>query len=99
MCACVSVCQSFSRVRLFVTPWTFLSMEFSWQEYWSELPFPTPGDLPNQGSNPSLLHWQEDSLPLCHLGSPIAYLDSLRQLQLQKNYLLSDYMLQGELSI
>ena len=32
-----------------------LSMEFSRQEYWSGLPFPTPGDLPHQRSNPCLL--------------------------------------------
>ena len=43
-----------SRVRLFVTPWTVayeapLSMGFSKQEYWSGLPFPSPGDLPNLG--------------------------------------------------
>ena len=41
-----------SGVRLFVTPWTVagltpLSMGFSRQEYWSGLPFPTPGDFPN----------------------------------------------------
>ena len=30
---------------------------------WSGLPFPSPGDLPTQGSNPGLLHWQADSLP------------------------------------
>ena len=44
-----------------------LPMEFSRQEYWSELPFPSPWDLPEQGSNPSLLHllhWQAGSLPL-----------------------------------
>ena len=40
----------FSRVQLFETPWTIvhqvpLSMEFPSQEYWSELPFLTPGDL------------------------------------------------------
>ena len=41
----------------FVTPWTVasqapLSMEFSRQEYWSTLPFPTPGDLPSPGIAP-----------------------------------------------
>ena len=47
----LSMCaQSLSRVPLFVTPWTVacqasLSMEFFRQEYWSELPFPPPGDL------------------------------------------------------
>ena len=45
--------QSFSHVGLFETPWTVthqapLSVEFSKQEYWNGLPFPTPGDLPNQ---------------------------------------------------
>ena len=43
-----------SRVQLFATPWTVacqapLSMDFSRQEYWSELPFPTRGVLPNPG--------------------------------------------------
>ena len=39
------------------------------QEYWSGLPFPSPGDLPAQGLNLHVLHllcWQADSLPLCH---------------------------------
>ena len=48
----------FSRVQLFVTPWTVahqvpLSMGFSRQEYWSGLPFPTPVDLPNSGIEPA----------------------------------------------
>ena len=41
-----------------------LSMRFSRQEYWSGLPFPTPGIFLTQGSNPCFLHWQADSLPL-----------------------------------
>ena len=41
-----------SRVRLFATPWTSPSMGFSRQEYWSGLPFPSPGDLPNPGIEP-----------------------------------------------
>ena len=45
-------------------------MGFSRQEYWSWLPFPPPEDLPDPGSSPCLLHWQEDSLAPCHLGSP-----------------------------
>ena len=50
--------QLSSCVWLFVTPWTvdhqvFLSMEFSRQEYWSGLPFPTPGDLPDPGIKPT----------------------------------------------
>ena len=50
-----------------------LSMEFSRQEYWSGLPFPSPGDRPYPGIKPTtlrLLHWQVDSLPLHHLGNP-----------------------------
>ena len=41
-----------------------LSMEFSRREYWSGLPFPT------EGFNTCFLHWQMDSLPLTHQGSP-----------------------------
>ena len=49
--------KSLSRARLLATPWTVacqapLSMEFSRQEYWSGLPFPTPGDLPDPGIEP-----------------------------------------------
>ena len=49
-----------SRVQLFVTPWTVarqapLSMEFSRQEYWSWLPFPSPGDLPDREIEPASL--------------------------------------------
>ena len=52
----VSVCV-FSRVWLFVIPWTEtcqapLFMEFSRQEYWSQLPFPTSGDLSDLGIKP-----------------------------------------------
>ena len=49
--------KSLSRVRLFATSWTVahqapLSMGFARQEYWSGLPFPSPGDLPNPGIKP-----------------------------------------------
>ena len=49
--------KSLSCVRLFATPWTAacqasLSMGFSRQEYWSGLPFPSPGDLPHPGIEP-----------------------------------------------
>ena len=49
--------NSLSCVQLFVTPWTVAhqappSMEFSRQEYWSWLPFPSPGDLPDLGIEP-----------------------------------------------
>ena len=50
----VYMCLSLSHVQLFVIPWTIacqapLSMEFSRQEYWSGLPLPSPGDLPDPG--------------------------------------------------
>ena len=46
--------KSLSHVRLFATPWTVAyqappTIGFSRQEYWSGLPFPSPGDLPNPG--------------------------------------------------
>ena len=55
VCACV-----LSHVPLFVTQWTVvsqspLSIEFSRHEYWSGLPFPTPGDLPDPGVTPASL--------------------------------------------
>ena len=51
-----------------MTPWTVarqapLSMEFSRQEYWSGLPFPSPGDLPYPGIEPRSPTLQADSLP------------------------------------
>ena len=60
--------KSLSRVQLFVTPWTLayqtsLSMGFSRQEYWSGLPFPSPGDLPNPGIKPGSPALQADTLP------------------------------------
>ena len=50
--------KSLSRVRLFATPWNVAyqappSMVFSRQEYWSGLPFPPPGDLPDLGIKPA----------------------------------------------
>ena len=59
--------KSLSRVRLFVTPWTVahqapLSMGFSRQEYWSGLPFPSPGDLPDPGIEPRSPALRTDAL-------------------------------------
>ena len=52
--------QLFNHVQLFATPWTLahqipLSMGFPRQEYWSGLPFPPPGDLPNPRLEPESL--------------------------------------------
>ena len=59
--------KSLSRVRLFATPWTVAyqappSIGFSRQEYWSGLPFPFPGDLPNPGIEPWSPTFQADAL-------------------------------------
>ena len=67
--------KSLSRVRLFVTPWTVAhqapqSMGFSRQEYWSGLPFPSSGDLPNPGMEPGSPALQTDALPSEPPGNP-----------------------------
>ena len=59
--------QFLSRVQLFATPWTVAyqaspSMEISRQEYWSGLPFPSPGDLPDPGIEPGSPELQADAL-------------------------------------
>ena len=73
----------FSRVRLCVTIWTAacqapLSVGFSRQGYWSGLPCPLPGDLPNPGIEPRSLVFQADSLLLSHQGSPILCVSSVQ---------------------
>ena len=60
-------------MRFFATLWAIacqapLSVGFSRQEYWNELPFPPPRDLLNPGIEPmSPAYWQAGSLPLSHL--------------------------------
>ena len=56
-------------------PWTSACqappfMEFSRQEYWSGLPFPSPGIFPTWGLNPVLPHCRQTLYPLSHQGSP-----------------------------
>ena len=56
----ICVLSRFSHVQLFATPWAVacqapLSMGFSRLEYWSGLPFPSPGDLSNPGTEPACL--------------------------------------------
>ena len=67
--------KSLSHVRLFATLWTGarqapLSMGFSRQEYWSGLPFPSPGDLPNPGIEPGSPALQADALSSEPPGKP-----------------------------
>ena len=67
--------KSLSRVQLFATPWTVAyqappSMEFSRQEYWSGVTFPSPGDLPNSGIEPGYPTLQADALTSEPPGKP-----------------------------
>ena len=67
--------KSLSRVQLFATPWTVAyqappSMGFSRQEYWSGLPFPSPGDVPDPGIEPRSPEFQADALTSEPPGKP-----------------------------
>ena len=69
------MCISHSVMSDFVTPWIVacqapMSIEFSRQEYWSGLPFPSPGDLPNPGTEPRSPALQAASLPSEPRGKP-----------------------------
>ena len=59
--------KSLGHVQLFATPWTVAyqappSMGFSRQEYWSRLPFHSPGDLPDPEIEPGSRAFQADAL-------------------------------------
>ena len=74
-------CYLLSRIQLFATPWIVarqapLSMGFFRQEYWSGLPYPSPGDLPNLGIEPGLLNYRQILYSLSYEGSPYV---SIRQ--------------------
>ena len=67
--------KSLSCVLLFATPWTVAhqvppSMRFSRQKYWSGLPFPSPGDLPDPGIEPRSPALQSDALTSEPPGKP-----------------------------
>ena len=77
--ACMGVlAKSLQSCLTLATPWTVthqapLSMGFSRHEYWSALPCPSPGNLPDPGMepvSPVAPALQADSLPLSHRGSP-----------------------------
>ena len=74
---------SLNNVQLFESPWTVahhapLSVEFSRQEFWSGLPFPSPGDLPDPGIEPGspalqahfLLSESQTIVPVLNLRQP-----------------------------
>ena len=69
------MCQWLSQVQLFAIPWAAalqapLAMGFSRQEYWSGLPFPSAGDLPNPGIEPGSPVLQATLYQLSHQESP-----------------------------
>ena len=69
--------KSLSYVQVFTNPWAIAyeappSMGFSRQEYWSELPFPSPGDLPDPGIEPSFPTCRQMLYHLSHQGRQIS---------------------------
>ena len=75
---CSNLSHSLSHVLFFVTPWTVAhqappSMECSRQEYWSGLPFPSPGNLPNPGIEPRSPALQADTLTSEPPGKPTIF--------------------------
>ena len=96
-CLCMPACtlSCLSHVLLYVTLWTVahqahLSMEFSRQEYWSGLAFPSPGDLPDSGIKPGSPALQADSLPSeppgkpkFSVSSPLSHIPYLHQAHFQ----------------
>ena len=88
---CLVYCYCYCLVAIlvanyFVTPWTVtcqtpLPTSFPRQEYWSGLPFPSPGDLPDPGIEPCLPHCRQTLYHLSHQGSP-PYINTLYILSL-----------------
>ena len=79
----MQVLSHFSHVQLVATLWTVdhqapLSMGFSRQEYWSGLPCPPPGDLPNLGIEPRSPTLHVDALSSEPPGNPVGYAQLLK---------------------
>ena len=71
--------KSLSHVRLFAIPWTVThqappSMGFFRQEYWSGLPFPSPGDLSDPGIKPRSPALQADALGKINVKTALSFL-------------------------
>ena len=74
--------KKLSCVRLFMTLWTLVlqalpSMGYSRKEYWSGLPFSSPGDIPDPGIEPWLPALQADFLPSEPPGKPLCWVNKL----------------------
>ena len=92
--------KSLSRVRLFEAPWTVAyqappSMGFSRQEYWSGVPFPSPGDLPNSGIEPWSPALQADALTSELPGKLVAF----QYIHISKDYMVHIKPIQCYMSI
>ena len=68
----------------FATPWT-VALGISQQAYWSGLPFPSPGDLPNPGTEPVSPALQAGSLPLSRQGSRFTEVGEDKETSVQVN--------------
>ena len=92
-CCCCLVTQS----PTLVTPWTVacqasLSTGFSRQEYWSGVPFPSPGDLPHPGIKPRSPALQADSLTTEIWGKPSLHIIAYTPIQNKKFFLKKNNM-------
>ena len=83
MNVCVLVAQSCPTLcePMDCSPPGLLSMEFSRQEYWSGLPFPSPGDVPDPGIEPGFPALQEILYCLSHQGRPNTHIQILKVLR------------------
>ena len=80
-----------------MTPWTVarqapLPMGIPRQEYWSGLPFPSPGDLPDPGIEPMFPASQADSLPLSHQGSALVTVKNPLKIETDRGYRCDKYL-------
>ena len=89
MCSVASV-MSDSATLWTVAHNALLSTGFSREEYWSGLPCPLPGDLPDLGIEPVSPALRLDSLPLSHQGSPY---DPLVKIKCSKKRYLDEMLL------
>ena len=85
--------KSLSHVGLFVTPWTAASqappfMGFSRQEYWSGVPFPSLGDLPDSGIESRSPSLQAAALPSKQPGKPLSKVNVLINETLENSSIL-----------
>ena len=89
-------CSLVAMSNSFETPWTAahrapLCVKFSRQEYWSALPFPAPGDLPDPGIKPMSPACHRDSLPMIQQSKPHLLNKTIWKIEKEK-YLIFDFL-------